>query len=337
MFITMFTRREFTNDIRSHTDLPSVQPVVHKETVVPEVVHTTIPIHEKHTAPSEHHGMSVLPTKSLSEFQQQGGSVTGAVEPRHENYEGDPRPYNAALQQEREPADLDPKAHDGMHDLESTGHSRPGTSNTTDSVTGTSQPQVGALGDVSSLPSGTSGGIGSNERSAAVGGESRNQTDALAGTDARRGPATDNADSGLGSERDARAVDGSSGPQTGALGGLESTPSTTTGGVGSTERNPAVGGSSDLQTGALAGATAAGAGVAAGSTFGGEGAFHTDPVGDHSSVTAPSSSSVEHFRDDPISAEQNTSPGVQGAGLTKSTTDAADSAREMRGSGIDSR
>ena len=55
----------------------TVQPVIQKETIAPEVVHTTIPVHEKHQAPSEHHGMSVLPTKSINEFGQGQSGLTG--------------------------------------------------------------------------------------------------------------------------------------------------------------------------------------------------------------------------------------------------------------------
>ena len=73
--------------------------------------------------------------------------------------------------------------------------------------------------------------------------------------------------------------------------------------------------------------------MATGSTFGGGGAFHTDAVGDHPSITAPNPSVVERFRDDPITANQT---GIQEAGLAESTTDAADAVRDMRG-GVNSR
>lgn len=59
-----------------------VQPVIQKETIAPEVVHTTVPIHETHHAQSVNHGTTTLPAKTLSEFQQeQGGSHgrTGAT------------------------------------------------------------------------------------------------------------------------------------------------------------------------------------------------------------------------------------------------------------------
>jgi len=75
----------------------TVVPVVHKETIQPEVVHTTVPIHETHHAASQHHGVSALPMKSLSEFQASGGVLDGHAKHAHEEYEGAPRPYNESL------------------------------------------------------------------------------------------------------------------------------------------------------------------------------------------------------------------------------------------------
>lgn len=82
--------------------MSSVQPVVHKETVQPEVVHTTVPIHEVHHADTQHHGTSVLPMKSLGEV---GNLDQGR---RHEEYDGVPRPYNKDLQQDQTDADQNP-------------------------------------------------------------------------------------------------------------------------------------------------------------------------------------------------------------------------------------
>lgn len=75
----------------------TVQPVIHKETVQPEVVHTTVPIHETHQAGAQHHGMSALPMKSLDEFTRSGGIIHGNKSHTHEEYEGAPRPYNEKL------------------------------------------------------------------------------------------------------------------------------------------------------------------------------------------------------------------------------------------------
>lgn len=75
----------------------TVQPVIHKEVVQPEVVHTTVPIHEIHHGSAQHHGISALPMKTLEEFQQAGGALTGSKTHTHEEYEGAPRPYNEKL------------------------------------------------------------------------------------------------------------------------------------------------------------------------------------------------------------------------------------------------
>merc|ERR1712232_464226 len=75
----------------------TVQPVIHKETVQPEVVHTTVPIHEIHHGSAQHHGISALPMKTLDEFKQAGGALTGSKSHTHEEYEGAPRPYNEKL------------------------------------------------------------------------------------------------------------------------------------------------------------------------------------------------------------------------------------------------
>ena len=55
----------------------TVVPVIHKETVQPEVVHTTMPVHETHHVQSQHHGLSALPMKTLDEFKGAGGLLQG--------------------------------------------------------------------------------------------------------------------------------------------------------------------------------------------------------------------------------------------------------------------
>ncbi len=74
----------------------TVQPVVHKETITPEVVHTTVPIHETHHAAAEHHGTSVLPAKHISDFTSSGGDLKGG-RTSEGYYEGCPRPYDDSL------------------------------------------------------------------------------------------------------------------------------------------------------------------------------------------------------------------------------------------------
>jgi len=71
----------------------TVQPVVHKETIQPSVVHTTVPIHETHHKAAEHHGVSELPAMTLDEFKNNGGSLTGRDE-RHGTHAGCPDPAN---------------------------------------------------------------------------------------------------------------------------------------------------------------------------------------------------------------------------------------------------
>jgi len=83
----------------------TVQPILHKEIITPEVVHTTVPIHEVHHASSKLHGTSILPMKTMSEFEATGGSLTGTTgTTAHETYEGRPRPYNKELQLKEEEA-----------------------------------------------------------------------------------------------------------------------------------------------------------------------------------------------------------------------------------------
>lgn len=52
-----------------------IQPVIQKEVHAPQVVHTTVPVHEVHEAASKHHGTKVLPTKTLEEFKSSGGTL----------------------------------------------------------------------------------------------------------------------------------------------------------------------------------------------------------------------------------------------------------------------
>jgi len=75
----------------------TVVPIINKETIRPEVVHTTVPIHETHIAAAQHHGLSALPMKTLEEFTAAGGILQGGKHSTHEEYEGAPRPYNDKL------------------------------------------------------------------------------------------------------------------------------------------------------------------------------------------------------------------------------------------------
>jgi len=91
----------------------TVVPVVHKEVIQPEVIHTTVPIHETHVAAAQHHGLSALPMKTLDEFKAAGGALTGGNHSAREEYEGAPRPYNDKLSTTFEK--LEEKFHSGHH------------------------------------------------------------------------------------------------------------------------------------------------------------------------------------------------------------------------------
>jgi hypothetical protein len=74
----------------------TIQPVVHKETVQPSVVHTTVPIHEVHHNAAQHHQTSELPAMNMSEFKKQGG-VLGGREERYDGFEGEPKHIGGTL------------------------------------------------------------------------------------------------------------------------------------------------------------------------------------------------------------------------------------------------
>ncbi|KAL7944724.1 hypothetical protein V8C42DRAFT_353559 [Trichoderma barbatum] len=67
-----------------------VQPVIQKEIVAPEVVHTTVPVHETHHATPVHHGTKVLPPKTLNEFTGERGSLQGKGSHTTDEFEGCP-------------------------------------------------------------------------------------------------------------------------------------------------------------------------------------------------------------------------------------------------------
>ncbi|KAF2145678.1 uncharacterized protein K452DRAFT_264912 [Aplosporella prunicola CBS 121167] len=74
----------------------TIQPIVQKEVIQPEVVHTTVPIHEVHHNAAQHHTTSALPAVSLADFKKQGGVLTGREE-RYDGFEGEPRSVGGAL------------------------------------------------------------------------------------------------------------------------------------------------------------------------------------------------------------------------------------------------
>lgn len=68
----------------------TIQPVVQKETIQPNVIHTTVPIHEVHHNAATHHGTTALPTMTMDQFKQKGG-VLGGREERYDEFEGVPK------------------------------------------------------------------------------------------------------------------------------------------------------------------------------------------------------------------------------------------------------
>lgn len=84
-----------------------VQPVIQKETIAPQVVHTTVPIHETHHAKAVHHGTTTLPTKTLDEFAKDHGKIEGHGVNKLTEYDGCPKDFDHNLGGQ----------HAGIHDL----------------------------------------------------------------------------------------------------------------------------------------------------------------------------------------------------------------------------
>jgi hypothetical protein len=74
----------------------TIQPVVHKETIQPQVVHTTVPIHEVHHNGAQHHTSTELPAMSMSEFKNKGG-VLGGREEKYDGFAGEPKNIGGTL------------------------------------------------------------------------------------------------------------------------------------------------------------------------------------------------------------------------------------------------
>ncbi|KAK5072219.1 hypothetical protein LTR64_003999 [Lithohypha guttulata] len=177
----------------------TVQPVIHKETIRPEVVHTTVPIHEVHVESAQHHGLSALPMKTLDEFRAAGGVLQGSKSHTHEEYDGAPRPYNEKLK-----TTID-KVLPGHHTTGTTGttgagltgagltgtHS--GTSGTSLTGTHSSGHHTGALG-AGAAGAGTAGALGTTGR------HRRGSNSSSSSDESRRRP-----DSGYSGDRSTRS------------------------------------------------------------------------------------------------------------------------------------
>lgn len=67
-----------------------IQPVIQKETVEPEYIHTTVPVHETHHANAIHHEATVLPTKTLDEYTASRGDLQSHSTKKLNEYSGCP-------------------------------------------------------------------------------------------------------------------------------------------------------------------------------------------------------------------------------------------------------
>lgn len=67
-----------------------VQPIIQKETIAPQVVHTTVPVHETHHAAAVQHGTSTLPVKTLEEFTNGRGTLDGRGATKVNEFNGCP-------------------------------------------------------------------------------------------------------------------------------------------------------------------------------------------------------------------------------------------------------
>lgn len=72
----------------------TIQPVIQKETIQPNVVHTTVPIHEVHHEKAQHHSSSTLPAMTMDEFKHKGGVLSGREE-RYDEFQGVPKNIGA--------------------------------------------------------------------------------------------------------------------------------------------------------------------------------------------------------------------------------------------------
>ncbi|KAK1834557.1 hypothetical protein QBC39DRAFT_369061 [Podospora conica] len=69
----------------------TIQPLVQKEVIQPEVVHTTVPIHEVHHQGAQVHSTTEMPAMSMDEFKKKGGNLGGTQSERNSAFEGCPQ------------------------------------------------------------------------------------------------------------------------------------------------------------------------------------------------------------------------------------------------------
>jgi hypothetical protein len=96
-----YTGPEITSEHVHHHIHEHIQPVLHKEVLAHEYIHTTIPVHETHHVEAQHHGTTVLPSITLEEFRAKKGIWNGRKERRVSEYDGCPEMYEKKLHEER--------------------------------------------------------------------------------------------------------------------------------------------------------------------------------------------------------------------------------------------
>lgn len=90
---TTVTRADAPAEIgehRHHHLHETIQPVIQRETIEQEVVHTTVPVHEVHHEGAKVHSTSQLPAVSMGDFKSHGGTLGGREE-RYDGFEGEPK------------------------------------------------------------------------------------------------------------------------------------------------------------------------------------------------------------------------------------------------------
>ncbi|KAH6670889.1 allergen [Plectosphaerella plurivora] len=96
-----YTGPEITSEHVHHHIHEHIQPVLHKEVLAHEYIHTTIPVHETHHVEAQHHGTTILPSITLEEFRSKKGIWNGRKERRVSEYDGCPETYEKKLHEER--------------------------------------------------------------------------------------------------------------------------------------------------------------------------------------------------------------------------------------------
>lgn len=123
----------------------TVQPIIYKETIQRETVHTTIPIHETHHQKAVHHGLSAMPLKTMEDFLT-FHKDRRPDEVRHSEHEGAPREYDSKLATTFEKLGIHTPHHETAPTNAKASHLAPiSTTHTTSAPTTTTTTKVAAL------------------------------------------------------------------------------------------------------------------------------------------------------------------------------------------------